>query len=134
VSGSKSIQRIAGAEAPGEAARHMERERRHILAEDDLTRRFGVVKIGHALMSLVHQLIRRHRGGKITAEIGVFADHGFERAVDHHLRHLGAGRIVEIYTRLTAILQGEGRELGAERLDRETGFGHDRLWRMGGLA
>ena len=25
-------------------------------------------------------------------------------------------------------------ETGAERLDRETGFGHDRLWRMGGLA
>src|SRR5437660_8164253 len=108
---------IAGPESLAEAAREMEREACHVLPEHDLARRGGIVEIGHRLVSIINDATDCHRGREIAAEIGVLYGEGFERALDHPLRHLRSRRIVEIDTPLSLIRGRQRRKLSANIFD-----------------
>ena len=101
----------------------MERQAGHVLAEHDLVHARGIVEIRTGLMGEVHQFARLHRGGEIAAQVGIAVGQAVHRAVDHPLRHLGSGRVVEVDSVAAAVLEHKGGELGADGGDVEGG-GH----------
>ena len=99
----------------------MEGERRHVLPEDDLRGRGRIVEIGTGPVRLVHQFAGRHRGGEIAAQIGIAIDQAVHRPVDHLLRDLGSGRVVEIDPWPPRVGEGKGGELPARLRGGEIG-------------
>ena len=112
---------VAAPELLSEAARHVQRQAGHVLAKHDLVHAGGIVEVSAGLVGEIDQFPRFHGGGEVTSEIGVAIGEAVHRPVDDLLRHLGPGRVVEVDSVATAVLKGEGRELGADGGDAEGG-------------
>ena len=112
---------VAAFELLAQAARHVQRQAGHVLAKHDLVHAGGIVEVGADLVGEIDQLPRFHGRREIAPEIGVAIGQAVHRPVDDLLRHLGPGRVVEVDSVATAVLEGEGGELAADGGDVEGG-------------
>jgi len=67
----------------------------HIIAEDDLFRRSGVVEVCHGTVGFIKNRIRSNAGGKSALVVGVALQQIFIDAVYGWLSNLGSAGIVE---------------------------------------
>src|SRR5574340_1127948 len=102
---------VAGLPAAGERAADVQRERGHIVAEDDLLAAGGVEQLGYGSAGLVDDQVGLAAGGKGAPVVGVPAQVILVDAVERLLGDLGAAGIVE-----EDFGPVQRRELGADEI------------------
>ena len=107
----------AGRNVPADGSRKMERDRRHVGAEDDFVRGRRVEKIRHCPQRGVNDLTREHRAPKRAAEVGIGLEHTLGHALDDLSRHLRTGRVVEVNTGFAGIDDRQRRKLRPNRVE-----------------
>ena len=112
---------VAGLERRRERPGDMHRQRRHVRAELDLLRVGGVDEVREGRVGVGDQRVAAARGQELAAVVGVRRAVVLDDRVDHRLRDLRAARAVEQRDRDAVLLDREGREPGAQRLDVELG-------------
>ena len=79
----------------GNGAADVQGDGGHVVAENDLIRRRGVIKIRHGAVGFVQHFIGGDAGGKDAAVIGVVLNEIFCDAVDGLFGNLRTARVVE---------------------------------------
>ena len=100
-----------------EAGGHQIEGFRGVAREDDLVHRAGVEKAADGLprrLEAVGGQVRQKMQAPV--DIGIFLGIGTRHRIDHHLRLLGRGAIVQIDQRLAVHLSREDGEIGADAL------------------
>ena len=104
---------VARAPLPGHGASQRKGHRRHVGAEDDLTRIARAEEFRDLGVRVVHQLLARHAGREVATQIGVGLHQGAVHRLDNGYGNLTAGRTVEEYRRVALNLESECRKIRA---------------------
>ena len=102
---------VAGLQRAGDRPADVQRQRRHVLAEDDLLRRRGVDEVGEGLVGAVQDGVGFATGGEEAAVVRIAVAQVVGDGVDHPARDLRAPRAVEEDRRSAVDDAVQGREL-----------------------